>query len=459
MINLELTPERAALLAGHRNTLNVLLLARAPAAPETQRARLPLNLALVIDRSGSMSGRPLEEAKRCAAMIVDALSPSDHASLVVYDTQVDVLVASRAVDDRPVFHRAIEAVDSGGSTDLHAGWLTGAEQAARGHDAQVLSRVLLLSDGCANHGLIDTPAIARHCADMAEAGVSTSTYGLGTGFNEDLMTAMARAGRGNPYYGQTAEDLMDPFREELDLMSALCARRLRLTLEPAENVQVEVLNRYRTDGQGRTLLPDLALRGEAWALLRLTVAWAVVEAGAHGDVHLLTARLAYTDLAGQERQSEPVHLRLPRLPPEAFEAVAVNELVSQRAMELRAAALQDEGRQAALVGDWERVQGLLLELRTLAEGNPWLSAGIAMLEKYAQRRETEHYSKESFHRSRKLRERLSSSNEAEWSQREELRKPSYLRRKLEEGKRLEDPELGDPDQDAPGGKAPPGGKA
>jgi Ca-activated chloride channel family protein len=233
MIDLEFVPHRAALLAGQDNGLDVVLRAKAPAAPNTQRERLPLNLAIVIDRSGSMSGRPLAEAKRCAAMIVDGLSAKDHASVVVYDDRVDVLIASRPVDDKQAFRHAIAEVDSRGSTALHDGWLTGAEQAAAQQNGQALSRVLLLSDGCANQGLCDTAAIARQCAEMAEAGVGTSTYGLGQGFNEELMTAMARAGQGNAYYGQTAEDLMDPFREEFDLMSALCARRLRLALAPA----------------------------------------------------------------------------------------------------------------------------------------------------------------------------------------------------------------------------------
>jgi Ca-activated chloride channel homolog len=109
MIDLEFVPHRAALLAGQDNTLDVVLRAKAPAAPNAQRERLPLNLAIVIDRSGSMSGRPLTEAKRCAAMIVDGLSPKDHASVVVYDDCVDVLVASRPVDDKQVFRRAIPA--------------------------------------------------------------------------------------------------------------------------------------------------------------------------------------------------------------------------------------------------------------------------------------------------------------------------------------------------------------
>jgi Ca-activated chloride channel family protein len=441
MIDLEFVPHRAALLAGQDNTLDVVLRAKAPAAPNTQRDRLPLNLAIVIDRSGSMSGRPLAEAKRCAAMIIDGLSPKDHASVVVYDDRVDVLVASRPVDDKERFRRAIAEVDSRGYTALHDGWLTGAEQAACKQGGQVLSRVLLLSDGCANKGLCDPGSIARQCAEMVDAGVGTSTYGLGEHFNEELMTAMARAGQGNAYYGQTAEDLMDPFREEFDLMSALCARRLRLALAPAEGVRVEVVNQYRTDAEGRTMLPDLAYGGEAWAVLRLTVPRSLVDKGGAGDVHLLTASLAYSDLDGRREQSQPVHLRLPRLPAPAFAAIAANELVAQRAAELTAAALQEEGRQAAQMGDWGRVEELLRELRALAEGNAWLTASVAQLEAYARRRETQRFSKEAYYKAAKMRSRLAASDEgAEWSQGEELAKRSYLRRKLEQGKRLDDPD-------------------
>ncbi len=441
MIDLEFVPHRAALLAGQDNTLDVVLRAKAPAAPDMQRERLPLNLAIVIDRSGSMSGRPLAEAKRCAAMIVDGLSAQDHASVVVYDNVVDVLVPSRPVDDKELFRRAIAAVESRGMTALHAGWLTGAEQAACKQNGQALSRVLLLSDGCANQGLRDTPSISGQCAEMADAGVGTSTYGLGQDFNEELMTAMARAGQGNAYYGQTAEDLMDPFREEFDLMSALCARRLRLALAPKEGVRVEVVNQYRTDAEGRTMLPDLAYGGEAWAVLRLTVPRSLVDVGGAGDVHLLTASLTYTDLDGRQGQSQPVHLRLPRLPAAAFAAVAANELVAQRAAELRAAALQEQGRQAAQMGDWSRVEELLGELRALAEGNAWLSASVAQLEAYARRRETQRFSKEALYKAGKMRSRLAELNEGPaWSADMEQAKRSYLRRKPEQGKRLDDPD-------------------
>ena len=440
MIELEFVPHRAALLAGQDNALDVLVRVKSPAAPESGRERPPLNLAVVIDRSGSMSGRPLAEAKRCAAMIVDGLSAKDHASIVVYDNEVDVLIPSRPVDDKHVFKTALRAVESRGTTALHAGWLAGAEQAARHQNRHALSRVLLLSDGCANSGLCDTPAIARHCAEMADAGVGTSTYGLGEHFNEELMTAMARAGQGNAYYGRTAEDLMDPFRQEFDLMSALCARSLRLAIAPAASVRVEIVNGYRTDAAGHTVLPDLAYGGEAWALLRLTVPRSIVDTGDDGDVHLLTASLAYADLDGRPAHSEPVHLRLPRVPASAFAAIAVNELVSSRVAELNAAELQERARSAAQRGDWEQVQHLLQKLRAEAVSSPWLSASIGELEASASRRESQRFSKEALYKAGAMRSRLAELDEPQdWSSKQEAVKPSFLRRKVQQGRRFDAP--------------------
>ena len=99
--------------------------------------------------------------------------------------------------------------------------MAGAEQASINQRKADVSRVLLLSDGGANRGLTDPAKIAQACGRMAKAGVSTSTYGLGGGFNEELMSAMAEAGRGNAYYGATAADLKDPFEAEFDLLRAL----------------------------------------------------------------------------------------------------------------------------------------------------------------------------------------------------------------------------------------------
>ena len=121
-IDLTFRPQREALLSGHSNRLNVLLQAQAPDAPESVAARKSLNLSLVIDRSGSMQGRPLDEAKRCASMIIDNLGPSDRASIIAYDDRVDVLVPTRPVDDQQHSRAPCSAAMSPPSSARPATW-------------------------------------------------------------------------------------------------------------------------------------------------------------------------------------------------------------------------------------------------------------------------------------------------------------------------------------------------
>jgi Ca-activated chloride channel family protein len=434
-IQLGLVPLRTALCEERDNTVDVLVRVQAPATPSTGHHHLPLNLALVIDRSGSMAGRPLHEARRCAAMIIDSMAPTDHCSLVVYDHQSDVLVPAQPVGDRTAFQSALGGIEPGGTTALYDGWLTGAEQAATASSNARLSRVLLLSDGMANVGLNQPRQIARRCAELAAAGVSTSTYGLGQNFNEELMTAMAIEGQGNAHYGQTAEDLEDPFREELDLVRALCARTLRLASTPGSGIRVEVLNQYPVDAEGRSLLPDLAYGSEAWALIRLTVPRDVVHSA--DVVHLLTATIEYRDLDGEIRLAGPVHLKLPRLPADAFATIAPDDLVVRRLAEVRAASVQEQARRAARDGDWLRVQHLLSELKAEVGQHPWLSASIDQLERYARERRTQPFAKEAQYKAYRMRTRLAPMDESrDWSEAREANQASFLRRKREQGRRF-----------------------
>ena len=143
-----ITPRRPALLVGHDNELDVLVRIQAPDAPAELPKRNPLHLALVIDRSGSMSGQPLEEAKRCAEFVLDGLQATDRLSVVAYDNEVRTLVPSTGLEDKESVRQVIRAIDSGGSTDLHGGWFRGAETLAPRATDGSTSRVILLSDGC-----------------------------------------------------------------------------------------------------------------------------------------------------------------------------------------------------------------------------------------------------------------------------------------------------------------------
>ena len=431
-----ITARRPALLAGHDNALDVLVRIQAPDAPAELPKRNALHLSLVIDRSGSMAGQPLDEAKRCAEFVLDGLQATDRLSVVMYDGVAQTLVPAVPLADKEPIRRAIREISEGGCTNLHGGWLQGAGTLAPHTRDDVTSRVILLSDGCANEGLTDADPIYAQCAELARAGVSTSTYGLGHGFNEELMIGMAKHGQGSSYYGQTADDLMDPFREEFELLNALCARRLRLEIAPAPGVKAKLLNDYVADGDNAWLLPNLAFAGEAWAVVRLRVpspAAAGDDQDESSSLPLCTFSVRYTTLDGEPRAIQPHALALPALRASAFHAIAEDELVARRVDELEAAYLQSKARDAARRGDWSAVARALKKAERIAANNPWVAASLDELRELAARKDQEMFAKESAFSSQRMSTRLAACREP-MADFDAPAAASYLRRKTNQGK-------------------------
>ena len=168
--------------------------------PEAGGTRPPLELALVIDRSGSMSGFKLEVTKQCARFLVRRLAPPDRLALVAYDDEVELLIPLVPVD-QGAFAGAIDRLYPRGTTNLSGGWLKGAEQ-LRGGDGNASKKVMLLTDGLANVGVTGPSALVAMAEAQAKGGVGTTTIGFGQDFDEDLLTTMADAGRGNAHYAR-----------------------------------------------------------------------------------------------------------------------------------------------------------------------------------------------------------------------------------------------------------------
>jgi Ca-activated chloride channel family protein len=426
------TPRRPGLRAGSDNDVEVLIRIQAPDAPQEgpDPGRAALNLALVLDRSGSMSGQPLQEAKRCAAYMIDGLRRSDRAAIVIYDHQIQVLVPSTPVLDRNRFKTALVGVGERGNTDLHGGWLRGAEEVAPHVDGRIVSRVLLLSDGCANAGVTDDNTILNQCSRLAEAGVSTSTYGVGRHFNEHLMMGMAKAGQGRSYYSESAEDLMDNFREEFALLRALCSRSLRLFIDLPFDGKVRVINRYPAHPQGGCRLPDLAYDGEAWALARFTMPKNETGSGDGTPVRIARFQVDYLDRDGNPSTLTVPDLALPSLSAEAFSRLAEDELVTTRIGELRAADIQERASAAANRGDIDAVNRILAEASALQSTDPFLSEVFCSLREGVS--DQAKFAKEALFQSERLRQRLAAKKEALALQEAEM--ADYLRRKTRIGK-------------------------
>lgn len=232
-------------------------------APEAG-SRVPLNLSIVLDRSGSMSGPPLESARLAAALLVRRLSPEDVVSVVAYDDQVLTVAEPATGPAQEGLATALDAVQAGGSTNLSGGWLRGRELVARNRRAGAVNRVLLLTDGMANAGITDPELLTGLCAGARGEEITTTTIGFGAHYDERLLRAMADAGGGSAYYIERTDQAPGVFEEEIEDLLSVSAQNVAVELQPARAVRLVTLhNDYPTtplaDGR-RVELGDLYAR-------------------------------------------------------------------------------------------------------------------------------------------------------------------------------------------------------
>ena len=263
------------LIARQTPTQRVLELRVRPPESQKTNQRTPLNLALVLDRSGSMSGFKLEYVKQAAQHVIELLSHKDRVALVTFDDEVTINLPTASVGSLPKAEIAnrIAAIRSGGSTFLSGGWMQGCQEVAKnGENGGQVNRVLLLTDGEANVGIQDSETLGTHARELAQRGVSTSTFGVGEGFNEHLLEGMANHGSGNFYYIANPSEIPSIFAREFKELSAVTARNVQVTITIPEHAAVEVLGGWRHTLEGNHLqlfLGDLAAGRDQEVYLKL----------------------------------------------------------------------------------------------------------------------------------------------------------------------------------------------
>ncbi len=434
-LNVSLTPLKPAIRAAGEGELEVLLRVQAPAVPGQQVQRTPLSLALVIDRSGSMSGANIAAAKACALDLVQRLHSQDEVCLVAYDTEVDVVLPLMAAGQAGQHIRpALNSFDARGGTDLHGGWLKGAQQLAGRTGADRLCRVILLSDGQANEGETRIHRICEQVAQLAQAGISTTTVGLGEGFNEALMTAMAEAGQGNALYGDRAEDLAEPFDAEIGLLSHLAWRDVRLVPGSATG-KWQLLNDYSKTADGAWALPSIAQGSEAWALFTVPMDSAANAQRRSRQGMALHVTITARDAEGRAIEVKASLPALPEVDEATWASLPADALVARRVAEVRSAYLQKKARTAVERGDWAEAERLLKQVEELAAEQPWVLSMVAHLRELMQRRDRARFGKEAMYSAHRMSTRISETDEAVmFDATMELVKPAYLRRKAVQGR-------------------------
>ena len=201
------------------------------------KKRAPINVALVLDKSGSMQGKKIARAREAAISAIDRLAPNDIVSIITYDSTVNVLVPSTKLTDKEMVKKAIRQIRPGGNTALFAGVSKGAAEIRKFMSKEHVNRVVLLSDGKANEGPSSPTELGALGRSLKKENISVSTLGLGLGYNEDLMVALADNAGGNHEFIEDAVELAEIFNREFDDVMSVVAQEVDVTITVPEGIR------------------------------------------------------------------------------------------------------------------------------------------------------------------------------------------------------------------------------
>ena len=263
----------------------------------------PMNLAFVIDKSGSMSDADkMGWVKEAFEVFIEKVRPIDFVSLVVFDSTAKVIYPSTAMSSRErrlQFRRAAQGIQPGGGTNLRAGLELGYQQVLANFRKEYTNRVLFLTDGIGQ-----SAGILEMAESYKNMGINVSTIGVGRGFDLKLMTELARKGGGSSRFISDRQEMEETFGSELDRMVVPVARNLAMSLEFTLPVEVLATWGYNHSIEGGRIVysQDTMHHGDYETIL---VHLRLPPQGATGPRELARFTLDYEDLDGKPRRSGP----------------------------------------------------------------------------------------------------------------------------------------------------------
>jgi Ca-activated chloride channel family protein len=355
-LDAQLRLEHTVVAVETEHRVHVMVELTAPAAPVTERG--PLDVALVVDRSGSMHGAKLEAVKACGAYLARRMATGDRLAVVAYDDEVD-LVAPLAPVALDRMLAAVNSIHSGGTTNLSGGWLKGLEQLrVDGRDA--VRRVLLLTDGLANVGITEPGSLVAMVEQARAAGIGTTTIGVGDDFDETLLTALADAGGGTGHFAATPDAAPGIFAAEIDGLASVVAQNVSVEIRPGPEVTLlGVLNDYPA-----TAVPggvQLAL-GDAYGdeVRRVVFELHLPSVAALGLAKVGEVVVRHVAVGAEVALHEVrVPLMVNVVTPDEASGADPDHAVVEEVLILRAARSRDEARKLAGDGDYAGGRALL----------------------------------------------------------------------------------------------------
>ncbi|MDR1396594.1 MAG: VWA domain-containing protein [Desulfarculales bacterium] len=349
-------------------TERVALAIRFKAPPLTEQA--PLALALVIDRSGSMDGDKLNYAGSAAAGLVEQLDEKDTAALVTYDSMVDELFPAAAMteDNRGQILDLISSssLTAGGSTFLSGGLEVGFWQMEQA-DSPGQKRVILLSDGMANVGVTDPSSLADMAAQFRQKGVTLTTIGMGSDYDEELMQLLAQKGGGNYYYIRRPQDAERYFDRELKDAMAGVSKDITLVLNLNDNVLEARVYGYTLERRGNEYMVDISdFYGdeERTMVIEMTVKPSPKDRDRLLELGVLNLRYNSLDETGG-RQDVTVPLWVEVSPNRGRQRASINVDIQALVLAARVDANYVKALDEARAGNYEQAEAIVADNRAL----------------------------------------------------------------------------------------------
>ena len=222
-------------------TVHLMLELTAPPAVASDRA--PIDVVVVLDRSGSMGGAPMHAVREATCNLLRLLGPDDRLGVVAFDDEVELVLPLATHDLDPACAR-IRQIQTAGSTNLSGGWLKGFEMLSSDGRPNALRRIIVLTDGHANAGITEPAALCGITAAAKEQGVTTTTVGFDDGYDEVLLAAIADAGAGNDYWCAGPDQAPQVFAAEFEGLASVVAQNISVEIRPRGGVEVAVLNEF-----------------------------------------------------------------------------------------------------------------------------------------------------------------------------------------------------------------------
>ncbi|MEM7007873.1 MAG: VWA domain-containing protein [Thermodesulfobacteriota bacterium] len=266
-------------------------------------ARAPVNLAIVIDRSGSMSDKgKISYAKKAAKEIINRLQASDRLSIIAYSTEVQVLFPIQPLSNKDAAISAVDSLYPTNSTNLSGGLIYGISQLESVSRAGYINRVILLSDGLANEGITDIGELSRISSIASEKNIQITTMGLGLDYDENLLLCIAQYGAGNYYFIESPNQLAAIFQKEFGQLSTTIAKSPTITITLEPGVSIEQIYGYSysssSDEKIKIKLGDMFAGQQRDILIKVNVPTDKI-----GEKGLLKADLSYEDLLDNNQKS------------------------------------------------------------------------------------------------------------------------------------------------------------